>query len=269
MLKIENTEVIGWGVAIRGIRNPMDSLEQSDSDYRPILCKRCDNCMSYQLEQWGDCEQCEVEKQAEAHVGYMVGPNDLELMTCLRNAGTDHRKFMQMVNVYADITAPLYWWSEFKAYCTGGEFGDNEPDIIDEGDSEYDIERNRFSTMHKIAKKEFKLEDFSHEHLTILPLKALRNTIETLNSCRNGYLAMKNRPTRELKKRNEDLKEIWRQMIQLLPGSYNQKRTVMLSYEALAEMYKSCKNNELDEWQAFCEWIRSLPYSELITGDKK
>ena len=118
--------------------------------------------MSYQLEQWGDCEQCEVEKQAEAHVGYMVGPNDFELMTCLRNAGTDHRKFMQMVNVYADITAPLYWWSEFKAYCTGGEFGDNEPDIIDEGYSEYDIERNRFSTMHKIAKKEFKFEDFSH-----------------------------------------------------------------------------------------------------------
>ena len=269
MLKIDNTEVIGWGVAIRGIRNPMDSLEQSDSDYRPILCKRCDNCMSYQLEQWGDCEQCEVEKQAEAHVGYMVGPNDLELMTCLRNAGTDHRKFMQMVNVYADITAPLYWWMEFKTYCAGGEFGDNEPDIIDEGYSEYDIERNRFSTMHKIAKKEFKLEDFSHEHLTILPLKALRNTIETLNSCRNGYLAMKNRPTRELKKRNEDLKEIWRQMIQLLPGSYNQKRTVMLSYEVLADMYESCKNSELDEWHMFCDWIRSLPCSELITGDKK
>lgn len=141
--------------------------------------------------------------------------------------------------------------------------------IIDEGYSEYDIERNRFSTMHKIAKKEFKLEDFSHEHLTILPLKALRNTIETLNSCRNGYLAMKNRPTRELKKRNEDLKEIWRQMIQLLPGSYNQKRTVMLSYEVLADMYESCKNSELDEWHMFCDWIRSLPCSELITGDKK
>ena len=240
MLKIENTEVIGWGVAIRGIRNPMDSLEQSDSDYRPILCKRCDNCMSYQFEQWGDCEQCEVEKQAEAHVGYMVGPNDLELMTCLRNAGTDHRKFMRMITVYLDITAPLYWWKEFDTYKVG-------------------TVANSCSTMHKIAAKEFTLDAFSHEHLQEDSVAVLESVIHTLNVHREWFN----------NKVLDDPKIDWWQMIQLLPSSYNQKRTVMLSYEALTEMYKSCKSNELDEWQVFCEWIRSLPYSELITGDKK
>ncbi len=268
MLKIENTEVIGWGVAIRGIRNPMDSLEQSDSDYRPILCKRCDNCMSYQLEQWGDCEQCEVEKQAEAHVGYMVGPNDLELMTCLRNAGTDHRKFMQMVNVYADITAPLYWWSEFKAYCTGGEFGDNEPEIIDSWYLKHDTKKDSCSDAHDT--KKFKLEDFSYDQLNMICGHQLESTIEFLNLYWRIYEDWDSLDANSQNAfRVSTKKEAWRQMIKLMPSSYNQKRTVMLSYEALTEMYKSCKNNELDEWQVFCEWIRSLPYSELITGEKE
>lgn len=109
MIKFENTEVVGWEHAIRGMRNPMNSWEKSDSDYRPILCKKCDNCASYQLEQWEDCEKCEVERKTSSHNGFMIGPNDLDLMTRLRNAGTDHRKFMRMITVYTDITAPLYW----------------------------------------------------------------------------------------------------------------------------------------------------------------
>ena len=266
MLKIEKTEVVGWEAAIRGMRNPMNSWEQSDSNYRPILCKRCDNCMSYQLEQWDDCEQCEVEQQTNARNGFMIGPNDHGLMEKLRNAGTDHRKFMRMLIVYLDITAPLYWWKEFKTYRAGRKFGDDEPDIIDEGYLEYDIEMNSCSTMHKIHAKEFTLEDFSCEHLmdnamadvfqVKSPLDILYSTIDMLNLNRKMYLETKD-------------KKYWWQMIQLLPSSYNQKRTVMLSYEVLANMYKSRKNHKLDEWHTFCDWIESLPYSELITGEKK
>ena len=109
MIKIENVDIFGWEAAIRGMRNPMNSWEKGDSDYRPILCQRCDNCMSYQLERWDDCDECDVKKLTESHEGFMIGPNDLDLMTRLRNAGTDHRKFMRMITVYVDITAPLYW----------------------------------------------------------------------------------------------------------------------------------------------------------------
>lgn len=109
MIKFENTEVAGWEAATRGMRNPMNSWKKSDSDYRLILCKRCDNCMSYQLEHWEDCDKCEVNESISKYDGFMVGPNDLDLMTRLRNAGTDHRKFMRMITVYVDITAPLYW----------------------------------------------------------------------------------------------------------------------------------------------------------------
>lgn len=265
MLKIEKTEVVGWEAAIRGMRNPLNSWEQSDSNYRPILCKRCDNCMSYQLEQWDDCEQCEVEQQTNAHNGFMIGPNDHGLMEKLRNAGTDHRKFMRMLIVYLDITAPLYWWKEFKTYRAGRKFGDDEPDIIDDGYLEYDIEMNSCSTMHKIQAKEFALEDFSCEKLmdnamvdifqVKSPLDILYSTIDMLNLNRKMYLETKD-------------KKYWWQMIQLLPSSYNQKRTVMLSYEVLANMYKSRKNHKLDEWHTFCDWIESLPYSELITGGR-
>ena len=243
MIKLENTEGMGWEVAIRGMRNPMNSWEKSDSDYRPILCKRCDNCMSYRLEKWDDCEQCEVKQQTNAHDGFMIGPNDFDLMKRLRNAGTDHRKFMRMIVVYADITAPLYWWKEFDTYKVG-------------------TVANSCSTMHKIADKEFERDDFSYEHLfdfmvgdvAFLPIDILDYTIDCLNTCRERYLKTKD-------------KEYWWQMIQLLPSSYNQRRTVMLNYEVLANMYKSRKNHKLDEWHVLCDWIKTLPYSQLITGE--
>lgn len=237
MLKIEKTEVVGWEAAIRGMRNPMNSWEQSDSNYRPILCKRCDNCMSYQLEQWDDCEQCEVEQQTNAHNGFMIGPNDHGLMEKLRAAGTDHRKFMRMLIVYLDITAPLYWWKEYDTYKVG-------------------TVANSCSTMHKISAKEFTLEDFSHEHLGFQSVRVLKDTIKVMNDFREEFI------------KNHE-KENWWQMIQLLPSSYNQKRTIMLSYEVLANIYKSRRNHKLDEWHTLCDWIESLPYSELITGCEK
>ena len=234
MIKIENTEVVGWEAAIRGMRNPMNSWEKSDSDYRPILCKRCDNCMSYQLERWDDCEKCEVEMETSSHNGFLIGPNDHDLMMRLRNAGTDHRKFMRMIVVYVDILAPLYWWKEFDTYKVG-------------------TVANSCSTMHKIAAKEFTLEDFSCEKLYD-PLGDLRPTVDRLNVYRERYL--------ETKDKND-----WWQMIQLLPSSYNQKRTVMLNYEVLCNIYHSRKAHRLDEWREFCSWIKTIPYQELITGE--
>lgn len=229
MIKFENTEVVGWGSAIRGMRNPMNSWGKSDSHrdgcYRTPLCYKS----KY----------------------YTVGPNDLDLMTRLRNAGTDHRKFMRMITVYVDITAPLYWWKEFDTYKVG-------------------TVANSCSTMHKIADKEFTIEDFSHEHLIdepiyihegldnnekrIIATGLLYDTIFCLNVFRKKFLETKD-------------KKYWWQMIQLLPSSYNQHRTVMLNYEVLANIYKSRKNHKLDEWIDFCKWIENLPYSELITGD--
>ena len=258
MLKVENVEVLGWEHAIRGMRNPKNSWAKSDSGPEcPYGKEKC--C--------GECQQ-----------NFCIGPNDKQLMMALRNAGTDHRKFMRMITVYLDITAPLYWWKEFKTYRAGKKFGDDEPDVIDDGYLEYDIEMNSCSTMHKITDKEFTLDDFSHEHLNcephhrdwiesatvdeditsphkvwMTPLDILRCTIEMLNAYRESYLETKD-------------KQDWWQMIQLLPSSYNQKRTVMLNYEVLANMYKSRRNHNLDEWHTFCDWIESLPYSTLITG---
>lgn len=236
MIKIENTEVMGWEAAIRGMRNPMNSWEKSDSNYRPILASRCDTCTSYLLDNWDDCDNCEVHKLCNSPNYFLVGPNDLDLMTRLSKAGTDHRKFMRMITVYLDITAPLYWWKEFDTYKVG-------------------TVANSCSTMHKIADKEFTLEDFSHEHL-YAPLQDLRPMIDLLNMYRERYL--------ETKDKND-----WWQMIQLLPSSYNQRRTVMLNYEVLANIYKSRKGHKLDEWNSFCDWIESLPYAELITGKEK
>lgn len=216
-LKFEHTEVVGWKHAIRGMRNPLESWERSDSEIK--------------LESWHDTSG-----------GYFeVGPNDFDLMTRLRNAGTDHRKFMRMIVVYVDITAPLYWWKEFDTYKVG-------------------TVANSCSTMHKIAAKEFTLEDFSHEHLIVAGLNSLKRTIDDLNSAREGYL------DERIKQNPEWRKEVWWQMIQLLPSSYNQRRTVMLNYEVLANIYKSRRNHKLDEWHTFCDWIEGLPYSELITG---
>lgn len=236
MIKIENTEVMGWEAAIRGMRNPMNSWEKSDSNYRLILASRCDTCTSYLLDNWDDCDNCEVHKLCNSPNYFLVGPNDLDLMTRLSKAGTDHRKFMRMITVYLDITAPLYWWKEFDTYKVG-------------------TVANSCSTMHKIAAKEFELEDFSHEHL-YAPLQDLRPMIDLLNTYRERYL--------ETKDKND-----WWQMIQLLPSSYNQRRTVMLNYEVLANIYKSRKGHKLDEWNSLCDWIESLPYAELITGKEK
>lgn len=214
MLKIENVEVLGWGHAIRGMRNPKNSWAKSDSGPEcPYGKEKC--C--------GECQQ-----------NFCIGPNDKQLMMALRNAGTDHRKFMRMITVYLDITAPLYWWKEFDTYKVG-------------------TVANSCSTMHKIAAKEFTLEDFSHEHLGYQSIRVLKDTIKVMNDFREEFI-------------KDHEKVNWWQMIQLLPSSYNQKRTVMLNYEVLANMYKSRRNHKLDEWHTFCDWIESLPYSELITG---
>lgn len=262
MLKIENVVTPSpeqWRSVIMGARNPMNSWDRSDSEFE-------DHC----LEDWPHDIVTTFEN---------LGSNDHDLLMRLRNAGTDHRKFMRMITVYVDITGPLYWWKEMDTYQVG-------------------VVKNSCSTMHKIAAKEFTLEDFSCEHLNddcmacnvvfgdhsdyLTSLDILKYTIEGLNYWRRRYFTTKN-------------KEDWWQMIQLLPSSYNQKRTVMLSYEVLANIYKSRRNHKLDEWAehknidtktlkryydgdfrlrdeksladiGFCDWIKTLPYSELITG---
>ena len=230
MLKIENAEVVGWEAAIRGMRNPMNSWAKSDS-HSCGTCGDCDICIDY--------DNCPYGYD---YLKTVVGPNDLDLMTRLRNAGTDHRKFMRMITVYLDITAPLYWWKEFDTYKVG-------------------TVANSCSTMHKIHEKEFTMEDFSTEHLYPEVREAFENTIiKYLNEARKTYNFLSDTPSK---------KDAWWQMIQVLPSSYNQKRTVMLNYEVLANIYKSRRNHKLDEWHTFCDWIESLPYSELITGEKK
>ena len=231
MLKIEHTEVVGWSAAIRGMRNPKNSWEKSDSFIPCHYKTKCHECE--------DNQKCAYyfEDGLPYKKNDFIGTNDLDLMTRLRNAGTDHRKFMRMIVVYIDITAPLYYWKEFDTYKVG-------------------TVANSCSTMHKIAAKEFTLEDFSCEHLQNSWLAHLKETIRLLNEARDAY----NWCNTDAKK------EWWWQMIQLLPSSYNQKRTVMLNYEVLANIYKSRRNHKLDEWHTFCDWVESLPYSELITG---
>ena len=225
MIKFENTEVMGWEAAIRGMRNPMNSWDKSDSGWSP---------------DWPIDNYIFVDQDNDNYLELAIGPNDQKLMTALRNAGTDHRKFMRMVTVYVDITAPLYWWKEFDTYKVG-------------------TVANSCSTMHKIAEKEFTIEDFSCEHLENSWLVHLKETIKLLNEARDAYHWC-----------NTDAKKEWWQMIQLLPSSYNQKRTVMLNYEVLANIYKSRNNHKLDEWSVgFIDWIKRLPYSELITGKEK
>lgn len=233
MIKIENTEVVGWEAAIRGMRNPLNSWEKSDSGYG------CGNDKEYFCDKCSSSFHCPSREKT-----YNIGPNDYDLMTRLRNAGTDHRKFMRMITVYVDITAPLYWWKEFDTYKVG-------------------TVANSCSTMHKIHAKEFTLEDFSCEHLFDTPesefndsMDVLKEVIDILNLYRDHFV------------KNPHRKDYWWQLIQLLPSSYNQRRTVMLNYEVLANIYKSRRNHKLDEWHVFCEWIESLPYSELIIGEK-
>ena len=241
MLKIENAEVLGWEHAIRGMRNPKNSWAKSDSGLcHKDLCRDCITC----IHKGTEYDAC------AAH--FDVGPNDYNLMATLRNAGTDHRKFMRMITVYLDITAPLYWWKEFDTYKVG-------------------TVANSCSTMHKIAAKEFTLEDFSCEHLCDDELELLKEIINRLNMNRIVFIAKDDKRVGQYSVMSDECyakykKKLWWQMIQLLPSSYNQKRTVMLNYEVLANMYKSRRNHKLDEWHTFCDWIESLPYSELITG---
>lgn len=220
MLKVENVEVLGWEHAIRGMRNPKNSWEKSDSQFVRDPDYGCFGvCPCAELV---DCDCCHV------------GPNDLKLMNTLRNAGTDHRKFMRMITVYLDITAPLYWWKEFDTYKVG-------------------TVANSCSTMHKITDKPFELDDFSHEHLGFQSVRVLKDTIKVMNDFREEFI-------------KDHEKENWWQLIQLLPSSYNQKRTIMLNYEVLANIYKSRRHHKLDEWHTLCDRIESLPYSALITG---
>ena len=233
MIKIENVVLPSpeqWKAIIMGARNPLNSWSKSDS-------------------QFGKAADFDPD---DYECNFKLGDNDYSLMTKLAKAGTDHRKFMRMITVYADITAPLYWWKEFDTYKVG-------------------TVANSCSTMHKIHSKEFALDDFSHEHLYwagnggvdsivecadnhwLTATGVMELVISTLNLFRERYLKTNN-------------KDDWWQMIQLLPSSYNQKRAVMLNYEVLANMYKSRKNHKLDEWRDFCKWIETLPYSELITG---
>lgn len=185
-----------------------------------------------------------VENKA-AHKIFNLNENDHSLMQRLSNAGTEHRKYMRMMPVYVRITAPLYWWKEFDTYKVG-------------------TVANSCSTMHKIQDKEFTMEDFSYEHLDIRTCKILEETIKALNDYRNIYINY-NPDDFEIKG-CPSKKDIWWQMIQLLPSSYNQTRNVMMNYEVLANIYRQRKNHKLDEWREFCKWIESLPYSEMITG---
>lgn len=233
MLKLENTEIVGWEHAIRGMRNPKNSWAKSDSVFTP-----------HELEDWPH----DTVKTFDD-----LGPNDYRLMSQLADGGPVHAKYRRMIAVYVDITAPLYWWKEFDTYKVG-------------------TVANSCSTMHTIAAKEFTLEDFSCEHLMewedyeseakmLKPDRLcnfkfyLMDTISALNNARDLYL-------------QTDDKKYWWQMIQLLPTSYNQKRTIMLNYEVLSNIYKWRRNHKLDEWHTFCDWIEELPYSELITGRK-
>lgn len=224
MIKIENTEVMGFEASIRGMRNPMNSWDKSDSYFDGERYVQIELPEEYAK----DLRNVTVKKPK-----YHIGDNDMELMKKLAFAGTAHSKYRRMITVYADITAPLYWWKEFDTYKVG-------------------TVSNSCSTMHKIHSKEFTLDDFSVEHLYTNNLEAFGTIISALNEAREIYLKTKE-------------KEDWWQMIQLLPSSYNQKRTIMLNYEVLANQYKYRKNHKLDEWREYCDWIETLPYvKELI-----
>lgn len=211
MLKIENPSVEGWIPALRGMRNPMNSWDKADTQH-------------YEYRH------------------FELGGNDRSLMERLVKAGTDHRKFMRMIVVYVDVTAPLYWWKEYDTYKVG-------------------TVANSCSTMHRIHAKEFTLDDFSHEHLWDTAKMQLETTIGVLNIFRNAF----NHPNAS----KEYKKDCWWQMIQLLPSSYNQRRTLMLNYEVLANIYRSRRNHKLDEWHIFCDWVESLPESYLITSKER
>ena len=223
MLKVENIETYGWEAAIRGMRNPMNSWSKSDTLFQQ-------DCSSCEL----DCEAVHFEHRVSGGKCFDVGKNDLDLMSRLYKAGTEHRKYLRMITVTMDITAPLYWWKEFDTYKVG-------------------TVANSCSTMHKIHAKEFELDDFSCEHLNDDTLNLLKNIIRDLNASRYFYNTMKE-------------KQWWWQMIQLLPSSYNQRRTVQMSYENVMAMIKQRENHKLDEWVELVGILKDLPYVREITG---
>lgn len=215
MIKIEQTQVYGWEAAIRGMRNPLNSWNRSDSLFEQ--------------------DHYNMELRAVESVPCLtIGENDHELMMRLASGGAVHAKYRRMITVTMDITAPLYWWKEYDTYKVGSV-------------------ANSCSTMHKIHARELALDDFSHEHLTPANLEMLNAVIMSMNVARAKYM-------------HDNDKEQWWQMIQMLPTSYNQRRTVLLNYEVLVGMYRDRKHHKLDEWREFCKWIESLPYPEFITG---
>ena len=252
MIRIENVAVYGWEAAVRGARNPMNSWDKSDSNYGCRLKKGRDN-VNWDRHKDGEitfckdcgwCDSlCDYTDPHNEHQEYIIGKNDHKLIRSLANAGPDHGKFLRMITVSLDITAPLYWWKEFDTYKVG-------------------TVANSCSTMHKIHAKEFSLDDFSHEHLgedvvvngenLNISLDCLHQIIRVLNTARQWFVETCD-------------KKYWWQLIQLLPSSYNQRRTVLLNYQVLKTMYRARKNHKLDEWRDFCDFICTLPYSELIT----
>lgn len=231
MLKIEKTDIHGWEAAIRGARNSFNSWDKSDS--------------GRDADWYGD-DSVVVDADSEEYIVLHIGPNDQKLMKKLAKAGPSHAKYRRYITVTMDVTGPLYWWKEMDTYKVG-------------------TVGNSCSTMHKIADKKFELEDFSHEHLIsdeAIPCRVysakgmMEATVDNLNIFRKLYL------------KTQD-KKYWWQMIQLLPSSYNQKRTLLVNYEVLANIYHQRKGHKLDEWRTFCEWIEGLPMSEIITGDEK
>lgn len=242
MIKIENVHVGGFEAAIRGMRNPMNSWEKSDTMF---LDYAEDDCVVVCHDISGVTHRIIPEDWLDKlYDGVRIGPNDMKLMKSLVAGGPVHAKFRRFIDVSMDLTAPFYWWNDFDTYRIGrfdNFYG-------------HDIEYDSCSTMHKIHAKEFTLEDFSTEHLFDWNLDEIKNIIRTLNRVRDLYL-------------DEKDKDVWYQMIQLLPNSYNQKRTVKLNYEVLAGLYPMRKDHKLDEFRDFCKWIETLPYAkELIIG---
>ena len=239
MLKIENVETYGWEAAIRGMRNPKNSWDRMDS--HPCLEADWSGDCAMVMNDDEPAKDCDPDKYH-----FCVGENDFKLMQTLAAAGQDHGKFLRMITVTLDITAPLYWWKEFDTYKVG-------------------TVANSCSTMHKIHAKEFTLDDFSHEHLMAncdnheakiyaeSAMDVLARTVATLNVYRDMFLQTSD-------------KRYWWQLIQLLPSSFNQRRTVQINYAVLKNIYHARKDHKLDEWHTLCDWIESLPYSELITG---
>ena len=236
MIKIEKTEVFGWEAAIRGMRNPKNSWDKSDSGLKII-------------------NPGDVELGYEPNYEYVIGDNDLKLMKSLAKAGSDHGKFLRMINVTLDITAPLYWWKEFDTYKVG-------------------TVANSCSTMHKLTEKEFELSDFSFEHLTPGAIESVAKPIvSVLNGTRDAYLNYEKYNEEDPEGWDECItckKDLWWQMIQMLPSSYNQKRTVQLNYEVLRAMDRPGrrKDHKLDEWREFCAWAETLPYFKEIVLDE-